>query len=104
MANSYMSLIYIDSDDQARKTNLSASQGTDAATWAAFRSYERHRVDIKKARFLIDYHNRKGDLSHTIPIDETGFTAVTGQPPLSEADYRKIDADHWNDVRAAVAA
>jgi hypothetical protein len=57
---SHIELIYIDNEDQARKTNLGLELDTAAATWAAFQRLRRYGVDIKVARFLIDYHNRKG--------------------------------------------
>lgn len=98
---SYMELIYIDIEGDARQTGLRRALDTDAATWAEFRSYRRHSVDIKQARFLLDYHNRKGDLGDTIAIDRDGFKAITGHAPKGDADYRKIDADFWNEVQAA---
>lgn len=101
MANSYMELIYIDSDDDARKTGLTRSLDTDAATWAEFRRHEKHRVDYREASFLLDYHNRKGDLSHTIPISAKGFEAITGTPAKTDAEYRKLDETFWNEIRNA---
>jgi hypothetical protein len=101
MAKSYMQMIYVDSEDLARKTNLSLSLDTDAATWAQFKGFRRYAVDIKHASFLLDYHNRKGDLSDTIPLDRYGFELITGQQPKTEAAYRKIDSDFWKEVRSA---
>jgi hypothetical protein len=97
MGNSYMEMIYLDGDD-ARQTNMRRAETTDAATWRAFNSYRRYAVDIKQATFLLDYHNRKGDLGDTIPIGDAGFTAITGSRPKSAADYRKIDRDFWDEV------
>lgn len=96
---SYMELIYIDSEDLAQQTGLQRQASSDAETWAEFRSYRRFAVDIKQARFLLDYYNRKGDLSDTIPLSVRGFEVVTGQPAKTEAAYRKIDRDFWNEVR-----
>jgi hypothetical protein len=101
---SYMEMIYIDTENLARQTGLQRSGETDAATWAEFQSYRLYEVDIKQARFLLDYHNRKGDLGPTIPLDNIGFAAITGAPPKSDAAYRKIDADFWREVRAQRAA
>lgn len=98
---SYMEMIYLDSDDQARKTNLHLSLGTDAETWAKFRSFRPYGVDIKHARFLLDYHNRKGDLSDTIALDSYGFELITGEKPKTEKAYRRIDSDFWKEVRSA---
>ncbi len=101
--NSFMDLIYIDSEDQARHTGLRRALGSDAATWAEFRQLRRYAVDIKTACFLLDYHNRKGDLCDTIPIDRAGFKAITGQHPGSEAHYRRIDTQFWNEVAKEAA-
>lgn len=103
-AQSFMELIYIDSDDQACQTGLRRSASTNAQTSAEFRRWKFLAVDIKQARFLLDYHNAKGDLSDTIAIDEEGFRAITGQAPKTDAEYRKIDTDFWNDVRSDVEA
>lgn len=93
---SFMELIFIDSEDLARKTGLARQGNTDAETWAEFQSYRRFDVDIKQAKFLLDYHNRKGDFSDTIALDAGGFTAITGQAPKTDAAYRKIDRDFWD--------
>lgn len=98
-ASSFVEIIYIDSEDNARQTNLRTACNTNAATHAAFRSFRRHAVDIKQARFLLDYHNARGDLSDTIAIDDTGFRAVTGQEPKTDAEYVKLDSDYWDEVR-----
>jgi hypothetical protein len=100
---SFMELIYIDSEDLARQTGLSRAGETDAETWAEFQSYRRYAVDIKQAKFLLDYHNSKGDLGTTIPIDAGGFTAITGQKPKTDAEYRKLDRDFWKAVRKSAA-
>jgi len=100
---SYMELIFIDSDELARKTDMRSSRDTDADTWAAFRALRAYAVDIKKATFLIDYHKANNDIADTIAIDDTGFVIITGQKPKSEAAYRKIDADYWAAARSAAA-
>lgn len=92
---SYMQVIYIDSDDQARHTNLRAAMDTNAATWAAFNSYRTAAVDIKRAVFLLDYYNAKGYLADTIALDAAGFRAITNEPVRTDAEYRKIDDDYW---------
>lgn len=100
---SFMELIYIDSEDLARQTNLRLALDTDGATWAKFRSLRWYGVDIKAARFLIDYHKANGDTAHTIGIDSDGFRAITGLEPLSDAEYRRIDSDFWDEVRSEAA-
>lgn len=101
--SSFMELIYIDIEDQARQTGLRRALDSNAATWAEFRSYRKHSVDIKQARFLLDYHNAKGDLCDTIAIDRDGFKAITGQSPLDDRAYCRIDEDFWNEVRSEAA-
>lgn len=97
---SRMEMHYIDSHDQARKTNVGAIFDTNAETYAAFLSAKRLDVGGQKADFLLDYYNRRGDLSDTIGITRASFERITGQPVLSEAEYLKIDADFWRDVGA----
>jgi hypothetical protein len=93
-----MEMIFIDSDDQARHTNVGAAMGSNAATWAAFRSYRFFDVGKDRAQFLLDYHNAKGDLAGTIFLDAAGFIAISGEKPKTDADYRQIDADYWSEV------
>lgn len=100
MAKSYMQLIYIDSDDQACHTNLESAAESNAATLAMFRKFRPLDVGKEKAQFLLDYYNAKGDLADTICLDADGFTEITGLPPKSENEYRQIDTDFWNRVRA----
>lgn len=100
---SYMQMIYVDSANCARHTNVRAACGANAQTWAAFNSYRRLGVPVETATFLLDYHNAKGDLSDTIGLDAAGFQAVTGQKAKSEAEYRAIDAEYWREARKEAA-
>ena len=95
---SRMEMLYIDSHGQARKTNVGAIFDTNAETYAAFLSAKRLDVGCQKAEFLLDYYNRRGDLSDTIGITRESFMCITGEPVLSEAEYLKIDTDYWRDV------
>ncbi len=97
---SYMEMIYIDTDDQARHTDVSAAADSNRATWAAFQSYRHLDVGSERAQFLLDYHNAKGDLASTIYLDAKGFTAVSGENPKTDTAYRKIDRNYWTEVRA----
>lgn len=101
MAQSFMEFIYIDDAGDARQTNLRLSLNSNAATLAEFRRFRRYGVDIKQARFLLDYHNASGDMSDTIAVDAAGLTAITGQQPKPDAEYVKLDADFWDEVRTA---
>lgn len=101
---SFLEMIFIDSDGDARQTNMRLVRSTDAEAWAYFRSLRRYGVDIKRAQFLLDYHKTNGDLADTIALDAAGFTAITGQQPKTDAAYRKIDQDFWDEVRATSKA
>lgn len=97
----FMLVIYIDSEDLARHTNVGKSMDTSAATWAEFNRLRRYGVPYAQARFLLDYHKANGDLCDTIALDVAGFEAITGQKARSEAEYLAIDADYWKEARAA---
>lgn len=92
---SYMEMIYIDSEDLARHTDLGVSLDTNKATWAAFRSYRHLEVASADAQFLLDYHDAKGDLVDTICLDAAGFRAITGQRPKTDKAYQEIDRKYW---------
>ena len=100
---SFIEIIYLDDADDARKTDMEHVGETDAKTWAEFNSLRKFGVDIKSAKFLLDYHNRKGDLADTIAIDVGGFVAITGQQPKSDAAYIAIDVAYWDHARASSA-
>lgn len=98
--SSRMEMIFIDSEDLARKTNVGAMMDTPAQTWAAFNAARRFAVEYKDAAFLLDYYNKRGDLADTIPVSREGFEAITGERPLTEADYVRIDEEYWAQARA----
>lgn len=96
---SYMMMIYIDNDDNARQTGVGAAMKTNALTWAAFKSYRWLEVPKDRAKFLLDYHNAKGDLADTILLDAAGFEAISNEKVKTDAAYRKIDAAYWAKAR-----
>ena len=96
---SYMQMIYIDSDGDARHTGVGAAMTTNAATRKAFLSLRPLGVHVDQAAFLCDYHDRRGDLVDTIAIRREDFTRITGEPVKSDAEYRRIDADYWREAR-----
>lgn len=102
MSKSWMEMIYLDSEDAARKTNVGAVMESNQETWRAFLSAKRLAVPAEKAQFLLDYHNRKGDLADTICLDADGFKQITGEPVLSEAEYVAIDEAYWKKAFAAL--
>jgi hypothetical protein len=94
-AKSYMQMIYIDSDRNARHTGVGAAMETDAATWAAFNALRPRSCDINDAAFLLDYHDANGDLVDTLAIRREDFAAITGEKALSDAYYRQKDNEYW---------
>lgn len=98
---SYIEILYIDSDGQARKTDMEHVGASNAETWEEFRSLRRYAVDSETGRFLLDYHNGKGDLADTICIDIGGFVAITGSQPKTDAAYRAIDLQYWRNAQSA---
>ena len=104
MSRSRLEMIYIDSEDAARKTNVGAVMETNQETWHAFLSAKQLEVPAEKAQFLLDYYNRKGDLADTICLDAAGFKQITGEPVLSEAEYVAIDGAYWKEAFAAASA
>lgn len=99
MAMSYMTMIYIDDSDDARQTNVGAAVKTNAETWAQFQKCREFEVPEDRCRFLLDYYNAKGDLADTIRLDAAGFSRITNEPVLTDAQYRQIDADYWAKAR-----
>lgn len=101
---SYMTMIYIDDDGDARQTNVGAAMETNAETWAAFNRHRAAEVPKGSARFLLDYYNAKGDLADTIRLDAAAFETITGQKVKTDAEYRQIDETYWRDAREAYDA
>lgn len=102
MRRVYMEMIYIDSDGDARVTNVGAAMANARETRKAFKDLKARygEGDFSSAAFLCDLHTANGDIEDTIAIRREDFTAITGEPVLSDAEYRKID----NDYNAALAA
>lgn len=82
------------------KTGIGAIMESSADTWADFKSRRKLEVPAHRATFLLDYYNRRGDLSDTIFLDDTGYAAITGEKVKTEAQYRKIDSDYWRKTKA----
>lgn len=101
---SYMTMIYIDDDGNARQTGVGAAMDTNAETLAAFNRHRAAEVPKGSARFLLDYHNAKGDLTDTIRLDANAFEAITGETVKTDAEYRQIDEKYWRDAREAYDA
>ena len=93
-------MIYIDTERNARHTNVGAAMETPRQTWAGFRSYRKFAVPFEEAAFLLDYHDRHGDLVDTIAIDRTTYARISGEPVLSDAEYRAIDDRYWREARS----
>lgn len=95
---SYMEFLRI-SDDRTcfLKTGVGAAMETNAKTWAAFNSYRKLAVPFGRASFVLDYHNDKGDLSHTIALTDKSFEEISGELSLTDAEYRHIDNAYWRE-------
>lgn len=92
---SWMEMIYIDKENNARKTGVGAKMETQAKTWAAFNSARRLEVPSDKAEFLLDYYNRFGNLCDTILLSRAGFEEISREVAKSDDEYRKIDTEYW---------
>lgn len=93
---SSMEMIYIDYANNAfLKTGIGAMMEDNAATWASFNAVRKYAVPTDKAEYMIDYHNRKGDLADTIPISKSAFESITGEKAKSAKQWRKVDAELW---------
>src|SRR5258708_3496931 len=101
---SYMTMIYIDDDGDARWTCVCAAMDTNAETWRAFNRHRAAEISKDHARFLLDYYNAKGDLTDTIWLDVTAFEAITGEKVKTDAEYRRIDDNYWRNARVAYEA
>lgn len=97
--SAYMEMIYIDSKNQARKTRVGAEFDTDHLTFVAFQSTKRLAVPMETAQFILDYYDPNGDLVDSVPLSAAGFRFITKTEPLTEADYLRIDAEYWAEVR-----
>ena len=101
----YIEMIFIDADDQARKTGVGAEFETAEETKKAFESIRPEAVDIKVADFLCDLHaSDTGELVDTIPISKETFESVTGNKALSNDEYVQFDQDYWSAARVNRAA
>jgi hypothetical protein len=97
--NFYLQLLYIDADNQARITGMSAPFETNEEMAAALAKAKCLAEQSKTARFLVDFHRGDGDLLDTVAVDRAGFQAITGTAPRTEEEYQLIDARHWQRQR-----
>ncbi len=91
-------MVYVGTGQSALKTGIGAVFETNAETYAAFLSAKRLNVGLKSATYLLDYYNRKGDLSGTIGLDTKGYERISGEKAKTEAEYKAIDDAFWRDV------
>jgi hypothetical protein len=94
----YMQMIYIDTDGDARHTNVGVAMNSNSETRHAFEALRPLSVDFAMADFLLDLHDANGDLVDTLAIRKEDFPIITGEVVKSDADYRRIDRQYW--VRA----
>lgn len=96
----YMEAIYLGSSGDGYKAGVSAEFATDTDTTEAFESARCHDIDINEAEFIIDLHEDNGDIVDTIGVSAESYTQITGEPALTEAEYKDIDRGYWNAARA----
>lgn len=96
----YLETLYLGDSGIGYKTLIGAAFESDAVTVFAFENTKKYQIDIRVAPFLLDLKEDNGDIIDTIGIDGETSTRITGEPVLSEEEYREIDANHW---QAAIA-
>jgi len=90
-----MDTTYLSKGGDGYKTCVGAQAETDEMTTGLFESARAHSVDVDTADFLLDLHEDDGTIMDTIALSAEGFAKITGQPVLTEEEYKKIDDDHW---------
>lgn len=95
MIRSEMEMIYVCKGPNAYKTGIGAIFDTNAATFDAFKSAKKIGVPLQDAEFLLDYYNRRGELSDTVGLSRSGFEYITGEKAKSESEYAEVDREHW---------
>ena len=87
----YMTMIFIDSNNHARLTDVGAEFESDAATVAAFESARSLDIGVEKADFILDLCADNDDIIDSIAVSAESYTEITGEPVLSEDEYIAID-------------
>lgn len=108
ISRSYIEIIYVDDEGNARKTDMAyaspAQKNPNKETRARFNEMRVLQViGDEQPRFLIDYHNAKGDLGETIGITAEDFEIVAGEKPKTNAEYIEIDENYWRRTKEQVA-
>ena len=104
---SRMEMIFVGDGCAGCKTNVGAIMESNAATWRAFVSARKTcAVDMQgnDCAFILDYYNKRGNLSASIGITRAGFRQITGEVPKTRAQYERIDREFWDKAKADRAA
>lgn len=91
----YLEIYYIDDKGMVRYTSLGA-EGIDNE-WAieSFNNSKKFEVKKEEAKFVLDLMNDEDDILDSIYIDNTGFTAITGETPKTNQEYINFDKQYW---------
>lgn len=91
----YVQILDIRGGD-CRKTGDGAAGKTWRETQALFNYARQFSVPDKRASFLVDLHDPKGDLVDTVMVDARGYKALTNKPRVpTRAETRRYDTEHW---------
>ena len=102
--SAFIQVLYIDSEHEARATNIRLAHWNDAATQRSFEAARKWAVPVQQAKYVFDLHNRAGELVDSVSVDDEGFRAITGKEPLSETEYLRIDFAHRKHMRQQLRA
>lgn len=96
----YMDLVYTGADGAACiYTGKAPMYATDAETRATFEKARALAVDIDVSTFLLDLHEGD-DVVDVIPLDDAGFTALTGESVQTREEYEELE---WRNTEKVCA-
>jgi len=95
-----MEMIYIDSQDNARKTGVGAEFESPEETRRAFESARPLAVPSDYADYLLDLYDEDEDLVDTICLSRSSFQKVSGEKAKSDSEYIEIDDRFWSRLRS----
>ena len=98
----HMNAIFVNEQGEGYQTGVSADFGSEKATKEAFYSLKPEATNSREAPFIIDLWDCNGDLVESVGISAELYKRVTGEPVLSEEEYRKINSDYWAEAEKHV--
>lgn len=100
----YVEIIYIDSNEDARKTGMGAVGATWEETRRCFNVACSQQCDIESAEFLCDLHDTDGDIIETVGLTRSAVEWITGETAKSDDEYVAYDKNFWSTVQRERAA